>query len=130
MGTSSKDETLRVKSGCDTTRKPCHQLLVAGIVPKLRDGKVQADCDSQAGPGSPALHHSANGAGLQEGIHCGIELTHFSKQHTHSKQMDHKDRPLHSSSSPIRAKATPTIGGEAAWYREVSSNPEAKTPVL
>lgn len=35
MGTSSKDETLRAKSGCDTTRKPCHQLLVAGIVPKV-----------------------------------------------------------------------------------------------
>lgn len=35
MDTGSKDETLKAKSGCDTTRTPCHQLLVAGEVLKL-----------------------------------------------------------------------------------------------
>lgn len=46
MGTGSKDETLRAKSGCNTTRKPHHQLLEAGLGLKLQDGKVQADPES------------------------------------------------------------------------------------
>lgn len=141
-GTVSKDETLRAKFGCDTTRKPCHQLLVAGIVPMLRDGEVRADHESWTRQGSPALHqaHRSLNRSPNRGPAMGNSPwdrsppNSFSKGTNTCKAGRSQEQSLHSSSTPIRAKATPTMWScptiWRSWQLPRSKDPCALTPRL
>lgn len=106
-------------------------------VPKLRDGKAQADPESWTGQSSPALHqaHRTPNHPATRGLTTGNSLWDRAPSNSFLKGMRmckagrSQEQPLRSSSTSIRVKATPTTRdcGEAAWYGRVSSYPEAKT---